>query len=64
MGPIPVYLPGDLEADLETYRKRKDSSARRPFGGCWKRRQNRALRLLEDDEVTFSRAAELAKLDV
>lgn len=69
MGTVSVRLPDDLEAELEAYIEAedldRDSAVRKLLAeGLDSWRRERALEQLQAGEVTFSRAAELANLNV
>jgi len=69
MGTVSARLPDDLEAELEAYIEDEHldrSTAVRKLltEGLAEWRRERALERLEDGEVTFSRAAELADVTV
>lgn len=69
MGIVSVRLPDDLEAELEAYIEAehldRDSAVRKLLAeGLDSWRTERALEQLHAEEITFSRAAELAKMNV
>lgn len=69
MGTISARVPDDLDAELEAYLEEEQldrSTAVRKLlaEGLADWRRDRALRKLEDGEVTFSRAAEIADVSV
>lgn len=69
MGTVSARLPDDLEEDLERYVEEEHlerSVAVRKLlqEGLGEWRRERAVEMLEDGEVSFSRAAELAEMDV
>ncbi|PSP77024.1 hypothetical protein BRC81_11840 [Halobacteriales archaeon QS_1_68_20] len=69
MGTISARVPDDLEAELAAYVGEENldrSTAIRKLlaEGLDEWRQERALRKLEDGEVSFTRAAELAEMPV
>lgn len=69
MGTISARVPDELEAELEAYLEEENldrSTAVRKLliEGLEDWREKRALRKLEAGEITFARAAELARLSV
>lgn len=69
MGTISVYLPDDLEAELEEYAEAKHldrtGAVRKLLRDRLERwRTERAIQRLRDGDVTFSGAAEMADLNV
>ena len=69
MGTISARVPEELEEELETYLQEEQldrSTAVRKLlaEGLEDWRRERALRKLDDGEVTFARAAELAEMSV
>lgn len=69
MGTISARLPDDLEEELEAYLEAehldRSTAVRKLLAeglGTWRKR--RALDLLQDGKVTFSRAAEIAGQNV
>lgn len=69
MGTVSARLPDELEEELDEYVKKegleRSVAVRKLLSeglGDWRRK--RALSLLEDGELSFSRAAEMAGMDV
>ena len=69
MGTVSVRLPDDLEAELEAYLEaehldRRSAVRKLLAEGLDSWRTERALEQLQAGEITFSRAAELANMNV
>lgn len=69
MGTISARLPDDLEADLETYVDEemldRSTAVRKLLAkGLAEWRRDRAVERLRDGEVTFTRAADIAGMNV
>jgi len=69
MGTVSARLPEELEKELDEYVEEegleRSVAVRKLLSESldeWKR--ERALSLLEDDEVSFSRAAEMSEMDI
>lgn len=69
MGTVSARLPDDLEEELDRYveeeRLERSVAVRKLLAeGLDEWRRERAVAMLEDGEVSFARAAELAGMDV